>query len=233
MSEFDQYASEYERIHNRNLSVAAASTDFFVRQKVELISEFWKKHQIRPDATFLDFGCGIGRTLRPLKEKFPECRYTGIDLSAESIRIASSQLKPGDATACFQTYSGEKLPFNDGEFDVVFLACVLHHVPPANRPALYAELKRIIRPGGHLIIFEHNPWNPLTRYIVATCEFDDDAILLWANPLRRALKKAGFTDLGKQYIIFLPGSLRDKLPGLEEKLTWCPLGGQYWVVARK
>ena len=58
-------------------------------------------------------------------------------------------------------------PFGEGAFDVSFAVCVLHHVPPPQRLALVSEMARVTRPGGTVAIFEHNPWNPLTRRAVA------------------------------------------------------------------
>jgi hypothetical protein len=55
---------------------------------------------------------------------------------------------------------------------------VLHHVPPADREALLARVATKLAPGGKLVVFEHNPWNPLTRKVVAECAFDADAVLL-------------------------------------------------------
>ena len=55
---------------------------------------------------------------------------------------------------------GALAPFADGSFDVVTISAVLHHVPLAERNAVYRELGRMLKPGGRIYVFEHNPRNP-------------------------------------------------------------------------
>ena len=73
---------------------------------------------------------------------------------------------------------GTALPFTKEIFDLVLAICVFHHIPPSERPYVMREIHRILRPGGIVAVFEHNPLNPLTRYVVKQCEFDIDAELL-------------------------------------------------------
>ena len=77
---------------------------------------------------------------------------------------------------------------------------------------------------------EHNPWNPLTRLVVARCEFDHDAILLTAAEAGRRLRAAGLATMRARYILFFPwrGALWRRL---ERRLTALPLGAQYFVHA--
>ena len=67
-------------------------------------------------------------------------------------------------------YDGEKLPFPDETFDVVLAICVLHHVPVSQRYTFVSEMVRVARSGGVVAIFEHNPFNPLTRHAVNSCQ---------------------------------------------------------------
>lgn len=80
-------------------------------------------------------------------------------------------------------------------------------------------------------MFEHNPFNPLTRHAVNTCPFDANARLISARQMRRRFHDAGFDVASIRYRIFFPGCLR-RLRPLERLLTWCPLGAQYAVVGR-
>jgi hypothetical protein len=82
-----------------------------------------------------------------------------------------------------------------------------------------------------LCLFEHNPLNPLTRHAVNTCPFDENAVLIGAPTMRRRVHEAGFGNARVKYRIFFPHFLRTLRP-LEPKLTWLPLGAQYYVVAR-
>jgi hypothetical protein len=82
-----------------------------------------------------------------------------------------------------------------------------------------------------LFVFEHNPLNPLTRHAVNTCPFDENAHLIRAPVMRRRALDAGFDRAEVKYRIFFPHALRGLRP-LESKLTWLPLGAQYYVLAR-
>lgn len=87
---------------------------------------------------------------------------------------------------------------------------------------------------GRYYLFEHNPLNPLTRYLVNTCVFDKDAKLLPSNYTRSLLRLQNFRILKKEFIIFFPRKgMLAKLIFLEKYLNWLPLGGQYFYVSEK
>jgi hypothetical protein len=79
--------------------------------------------------------------------------------------------------------------------------------------------------------FEHNPVNPVTRHIVATCPFDENAHLIAAPELRRRQARAGFSAVEVRYTGFFPGALAALRP-LERLMTALPLGAQYYTFAR-
>ena len=72
----------------------------------------------------------------------------------------------------------------------------------------------------------------MTRYAVNTCEFDEHAKLVLAPEMRRRVREAGFGAVDARYRIFFPHALR-RLRPLEARMTWLPLGAQYYVVGRK
>src|SRR4029077_8585681 len=98
--------------------------------------------------------------------------------------------------------------------------------------ALLGEIRRALKPRGARFGFEHNPLNPLTRHAVDTCPFDENAVLIRAPTMRGRALQAGFADARINYRIFFPHALRGLRP-LEPRLTWLPLGAQYYVRARK
>jgi ubiquinone/menaquinone biosynthesis C-methylase UbiE len=230
MSDFDRIASDYEAIHNKNLKFSGETSEFFVKHKVDIVAKLWQKYSLRGDGNFLDFGCGIGRTYRFLSETLPQVQYTGVDPSRESIRVAKSQ-QPESAK--FEVSASENLELPDASYDMVFAACVLHHIAPTERAKVYSEIRRVLKPKGVFVVFEHNPFNPLTQYIVKTCEYDDDAILLTARELKTGLRHAGFSQIDQNYVLFLPAFLRKHFTKLEEHLAWLPAGAQYWIAAHK
>lgn len=89
-----------------------------------------------------------------------------------------------------------------------------------------------LSPQGVLVVFEHNPYNPVTRHIVNTCPYDEDAVLLKPSELRHLLESARMTVNGSGYCLFVPPRF-SALAWMEGLLKWFPMGGQYWVQAVK
>ncbi len=132
----------------------------------------------------------------------------------------------------YRHYGEADLPFPDESFDVAWTICVMHHVPPPDRPRFVAEARRVLRKGGALLVFEHNPWNPLTRLAVSRCAFDHDAVLISAQRLRKLLAEGGFRSLEQQFIFFTPFSA-PIIQRIESHLSALPFGAQYVSVARR
>ncbi len=130
----------------------------------------------------------------------------------------------------FQVFNGIDIPFNDNVFDVIFTACVFHHIDFKLHGKLFNEIHRVLKPGGRFYIFEHNPWNPITRQMVNTCPFDKDAVLLSQKYTKKILKQSKFNKIASNFILFFPRhNFFKPLLKLEQFLVKIPLGGQYYV----
>jgi ubiquinone/menaquinone biosynthesis C-methylase UbiE len=174
----------------------------------------------------LDIGCGIGMVEQELEQKVAD--LWGTDMSEKSVEIAKAR---APATRFIHS-GGEALPFDSATFDAAFTICVIHHVPPAGRAKFIGEMLRVLRPGGVAIIFEHNPLNPMTRFIVSRCAFDEDAILLRCRESERLLTDGGATVAGRRYVGFSP--IRHAVvERMERSLSWLPAGAQYCVWGTK
>lgn len=97
----------------------------------------------------LDVGCGTGRLLRATEERFPKARLEGVDAAAEMVRFASAALSSGSHIR-FQNATAEKLPFGNGEFDLVFSTMTFHHW--ADQRAGVSEVARVLAPGGRWLL---------------------------------------------------------------------------------
>ena len=226
--EFDRYSESYRDAVEDSIAFVDADLDFFTRAKAEALLELASSHLGDPGRlSMLDVGCGPGETDRFLEGGVG--RLAGADIAPEMLERARGRNPSVDYRGFA---AGEPIPFEDGEFDVCFAVCVLHHVPLAERGALLGEMRRVCRPGGLLVLFEHNPWNPLTRRAVHGCEFDRDAKLLSRREAARLLSAAGVEDRRGRYILFFTRESA-LLRGIERRLGWLPLGAQYAVVGQR
>lgn len=107
---------------------------------LEALAAIWEG----PHARLLDIGGGTGIIAQTLQEHLPSGRVTSIDVE--------DRFLPGLSIETL-TYDGLKLPFADASFDAATINNVLHHVPVANRKALIAEIRRVVR--GPLYIKDH------------------------------------------------------------------------------
>lgn len=223
--EFDRYAREYRAMHAQSIRASGEEPEYFARYKIE---EMRRVLAGAVPATILDFGCGIGGSIPHLRAAFPEARIHGTDVSGESLALARERC--GDA-ATFARIDDGRLSCDDASVDLVFTACVFHHIEPAQRDAALQEIRRVLKPGGALFFFEHNPANPLTVRAVRDCPFDEHAILLPSKESLQRIAAAGFRAPRVTYTVFFPNLLA-RLRGLEKYLGGVPIGAQYYVRAQ-
>jgi SAM-dependent methyltransferase len=226
-TEFDSYRESYEAEVQSSIDFIGQEVDYFVEAKARKLVDLTRRWLGDPSRlAALDVGCGIGATDRHLSGRFAELH--GVDIAVELIERASAE----NPSVAYQAYDGERLPYDDARFDLVFCVCVFHHVPTARWPRFAAELARVVRPGGLVAVFEHNPFNPLTRLAVQRCEFDREAVLLSRGRATAVLRAAGLELAERRYIVFLPFG-GERMEPLERRLRNLPVGAQYYVAARR
>ena len=224
-AEFDQFADEYDRQHRANIAVTGEGPEYFSEYKIREMRTI-VGGEVK---TILDFGSGTGNSIPFFQKYFPHSRVTGIDPSQRSLDIAAARF-PGATLGLVM--SGERIPAADSAYDAAFSACVFHHIDHAEHVKWLSELRRVVRPGGTLTIFEHNPLNPLTVRAVNTCPFDINARLISARGFAQSYRAAGWGGLKTRYHVFFPRALA-AMRALEPGLAWLPLGGQYSITATK
>src|SRR5262245_4984548 len=224
--EFDHYADSYETLHAHNIKFSGEEPSFFSEYKVRVMAR-----QLAGDTavrSIVDFGAGVGASVPFFRKYFPDARVTCLDVSSESLKRASSR---HGATAAYTMYDGTNIPMDTHTVDLVFAACVFHHISPEEHLRTLIEIRRVLKPHGHFFVFEHNPLNPLTVYAVNTCPFDENAILIRAGTMRRRIAEAGFNHLKRRFCLFFPAALSAFRP-MERYLGWLPVGAQYFVWGR-
>ena len=223
---FDQHAKSYSDSINESLGKFGVKHDFFAAHKARLLERLLKRHGLQTQGCRLvDIGCGTGMLHGYIEGQY--AAIDGIDPSKESVRVAAEKYP----TNRYLAYSGGRLPYEDGTFDIALAASVFHHVAPNDRPLLAREMQRIVRRGGLTIIVEHNPFNPVTRRIVNTCELDKDAVLLWPAELRQLFVSAGAQSAYTRTVLTVP-PVNEFMMMADDLLGYLPLGAQYYLVAQ-
>jgi SAM-dependent methyltransferase len=228
-AEFDKFAAEYRDLHAANIRISGEDPEYFAEYKIKDIAFELAQAGRALDGRVLDFGAGVGYSVPFFRRHLPGAAITCLDVSKRSLAIGAAQ---HGADAEFRHFDGTTIPYEADTFDATLASCVFHHIPHAEHVRLLTEIRRVLKPGGMLFVFEHNPLNPLTRHAVNTCAFDENAVLIRAGALRARILAAGFGGARIRYRIFFPAPLR-ALRGLERRLTWLPLGAQYYVCAAK
>jgi 2-polyprenyl-3-methyl-5-hydroxy-6-metoxy-1,4-benzoquinol methylase len=215
VAEFDQFASNYKSVLDRSVALGGETSEYFTAYKASYIDRLLGNTPTK----ILDFGCGVGALSLALARCRPRDVIHGYDVSTSSL----DKIPPEVREHGVFTNSIDDL---HRDYGLIVLSNVMHHIPPADRHDTVMSLAARLAPGGRLLVIEHNPLNPLTRWVVAHCEFDGDAVLLWPREIGRYFAAADLRVPRRDYMLFFPRAL-SALRSLEESLRWCPLGAQY------
>jgi ubiquinone/menaquinone biosynthesis C-methylase UbiE len=174
-SHFDTIAHEYD------VSLPAHVVEHYLRKR----SAFVVEHCPRGEA--LDVGCGTG----VLAERLAQAGYvmTGVDPSEGMLDVLRRRTDTVEAVQG----SGTDLPFDDDSFDLALTVAVMHHIAePVDVAGTLAEMVRVIRPGGSVLIWDHNPRNPYWSSLMARVPQDTgDERLIGADEIIGGLTAAG------------------------------------------
>ncbi|WP_245550862.1 class I SAM-dependent methyltransferase [Nocardia paucivorans] len=194
------------------------TTVFFLGRHRRLIDELVRTSGARPGDDAVDIGCGPGKLVRALGARVgPRGSAVGIDPSAEA--VAYNSRRDHRPNHRYVRSSAQELPFPDNSFDVVTCTFVMHHIPESRREAALAEMWRVLRPGGRLLLADTHPtrWMRVlfarggSRHGDATDHFDALDIRRYAQDLRML----GFTEPEYTRIRHMTGTLTATKPSQE------------------
>lgn len=127
--------------------------DAMRRQALVPLAALFRERPVR-GARLLDVGAGTGRFLRAVKENYPRLEVIALDLSPYYLARALATLAPWRTSSHAVQAPAEALPFTDGSFDVVSSVYLLHELPRKIRVAAAAEMARVLKPGGRVILVD-------------------------------------------------------------------------------
>lgn len=223
---FDAYAKEYDAALTQGLSVSGEDKNYFAQGRVRWLAAQLDRLGTKP-ASIMDYGCGTGTAAPFLQAEFSSASVLGVDVSSESLAEATRVF--GSRTVEFQLIdSGGPL----AAVELVYCNGVFHHIPPSERAACMNYIASALPTNGYFALWENNPWNPATRYVMSRIPFDRDAITLTPPEARSLVESAGFEVVRTDFLFIFP-RLLSALRRLEPGLSSLPLGTQYLVLARK
>ncbi|SFP46652.1 Methyltransferase domain-containing protein [Mesorhizobium sp. NFR06] len=168
-----------DQFHTRGLAATAELADLAV---------------ITADMSVLDIGSGVGGPARFLEATYG-CKVTGIDLSEPFVDASRYLTKRTgqDGRVSFEAGSALALPFEDGRFEAALLQHVAMNI--ADRPLLYREIRRVLKPGGKFATFDVVLSGGDPHYPVPWAKTPGESFLITAAETCEAIEAAGFSTL--------------------------------------
>lgn len=145
----------------------------------------------------LDIGCGTGELAGRLAQR--GWSVTALDLCEPMLRQARTKLNGGARTVSLIVADSERLPFGTASFDAITCANSFHHYP--HQDAVVHEMRRVLRPGGHLLLLDGWPDQFIGRivYDVIITQVEGGTVWHRESPhMRTMLREAGFTAVSQK-----------------------------------
>jgi SAM-dependent methyltransferase len=107
---------------------------------------------LRDGHRVLDVGCGTGNLLRSAGKRYPKVELVGLDPDPKALAQAGRKFRRAGRIAQLDRGFAQELPYPDDSFDRVFSSLMLHHLDSASKDALLAQVRRVLRPDGLLVL---------------------------------------------------------------------------------
>jgi malonyl-CoA O-methyltransferase len=152
----DDYIVDTRRVRNAfNSAAKDYDANSLLQQTVtDRLVESFEQINIKP-SSILDLGAGTGYGSKKLKQQFKKARYYQLDLSAEMLKISRKQTPIFFSKNHFVCADANNIPLPDKRFDVVFSSLMLQWCN--NSDAVFAEINRVLKPGGVFIFASFGP----------------------------------------------------------------------------
>lgn len=199
---FDEIADQYDE------SLPPHVVEHYLAKRIRFVSE------LMPEGSVLDVGCGTGVVASRLADRGYE--VTGVDPSGGMLE----HLRETDRRVNAVQGSATDLPFDDGTFDLTMCVAVMHHIAaPTLVHAALAEMVRVTRPGGLILVWDHNPRNPYWKNLMARVPQDDGSErLIPEGEIVTGLVDGGAVLISTKQLGFVPDFAPPSLLGLSAGL---------------
>jgi len=215
---FDDYVHSYELITQKNLFFFNKKRKYFDQYKIDII-----KKKISTPGKILDFGSGIGLATSLFIRNFRKSKIFAFDTSKKSLEFLKRKNPKININ---------KINVFKNKYDLITVFGVFHHIPVKKRIKNLKLLFSLLKSSGKIFIFEHNPYNPITRNIVNNCPYDIGVKLIAMKNFIKISRQNNFKIIDKGYCLFFPEFLKF-FRKYEYFLKWLPLGGQYYIELSK
>jgi ubiquinone/menaquinone biosynthesis C-methylase UbiE len=138
---YNDIAGEYDE----RIPGAGPADDMFTATEIDFLLG-----KIQPEERVLDIGCGTGRFTVPLAELGTD--VSALDISTGMLEVLRGKLDAKGLSADLRQGDMAHMPFPDNSFDAVTSFLALMHIPLADRPAVFREVSRVLKPGGRMIL---------------------------------------------------------------------------------
>ncbi|MFM2064869.1 MAG: hypothetical protein RLZZ507_4540 [Cyanobacteriota bacterium] len=210
----DYYVTSFHAYETGNLSWQAA---FEVESAAHAVhAKIWQDFQAEGDAKLresyhnilkssisqapkdiLDLGCSVGMSTFALQEIYPQAETTGLDLSPYFLAVANYRSQQRQSNINWVHAQAESTGLADNSFDLVSIFLMCHELPQSATKKIFAEARRVLRPGGNLTIMDMNPkseiYKKMPTYVFtllkSTEPYLDEYFTL---DIEQALVEAGF-----------------------------------------
>jgi ubiquinone/menaquinone biosynthesis C-methylase UbiE len=170
---------------------------------------------LRPGEIVLDLGAGAGfDAFLAARQVGPTGRVIGVDMTPEMLQKArGNAIKAGIDNVDFRLGEIEHLPVADNSVNVIMSNCVINLSP--DKPAVFAEAFRVLKPGGRLAISDVVATKPLPEALATSIAAHAGCIAGAAEvePLREMLTASGFSEINIEVNEKSREFVRDWLPG--------------------
>ena len=117
-------------------------------------------------------GCGTGTTLAMIHEAFPEAELVACDLSPQVLRACKSVAEKFGFEVALKQRDAVKTGEPDASFDAVFTYALHHEMPPKENIKLFAEMFRILKPGGDIMLVDPPPFREVELFHAVILDWD-------------------------------------------------------------